>query len=71
MLPLTLAGLLAGLTIRYQPGRGGHSPADGFHTGGVITPDQIPGVFLAALATEGPMLQELSNAWRPGAKLRP
>jgi H+/Cl- antiporter ClcA len=51
LLPLTLAGLLVGLTIRYLPGNGGHSPADGFHTRGVITPDQIPGVFLAALAT--------------------
>ena len=51
LLPLTLAGLLVGLTIRYLPGKGGHSPADGFHTGGVVTADQIPGVFLAALAT--------------------
>ncbi|MBV9207952.1 MAG: chloride channel protein [Actinobacteria bacterium] len=51
LLPLALAGVLVGLTIRYLPGRGGHSPADGFHAGGVITPAEIPGVFLAALAT--------------------
>ncbi len=51
LLPLTLAGLLVGLTIRYLPGKGGHSPTDGFHTGGVITQAEIPGVFLAALAT--------------------
>ena len=51
LLPLALAGLLVALTIRYLPGKGGHSPADGFHAGGTITPAQIPGVFLAALAT--------------------
>ena len=51
LLPLALAGLLVGLTIRYLPGKGGHSPADGFQARGTITPDQIPGVFLAALAT--------------------
>jgi H+/Cl- antiporter ClcA len=51
LLPLALAGLLVGLTIRYLPGKGGHSPADGFHAGGVVTPDQLPGVFFAALAT--------------------
>ncbi|HKY66061.1 MAG TPA: hypothetical protein VJM49_06810, partial [Acidimicrobiales bacterium] len=33
---LVLAGLLVGLTIRYLPGRGGESPADGF------TPGQAP-----------------------------
>jgi H+/Cl- antiporter ClcA len=51
LLPLALSGLLVALTIRYLPGKGGHSPADGFHAGGTITPAQIPGVFLAALAT--------------------
>ncbi len=51
LLPLALAGLLVALTIRYLPGKGGHSPADGFHAGGTVTPAQIPGVFLAALAT--------------------
>lgn len=51
LLPLVLAGVLVGLTIRYLPGKGGHSPADGFHAGGVITATEIPGVFLAALAT--------------------
>ena len=30
---LALCGLLTGLTIRYLPGNGGHSPAFGFHTG--------------------------------------
>jgi H+/Cl- antiporter ClcA len=51
LLPLALAGVLVALTIRYLPGRGGHSPADGFKPRGAITPEQIPGVFLAALAT--------------------
>jgi H+/Cl- antiporter ClcA len=51
LIPLAVAGVLVGLTIRYLPGKGGHSPADGLHTGGVITPAEIPGVFLAALAT--------------------
>src|SRR5262249_45991575 len=32
--PLMVAGLLVGLTIRYLPGNGGHSPADGFKARG-------------------------------------
>ena len=32
--PLLLSGLLVALTIRYLPGRGGHSPADGLSTKG-------------------------------------
>ena len=49
--PLVLAGLLVALTIRYLPGTGGHSPADGFKPGGAPTPAELPGVILAALAT--------------------
>lgn len=50
--PLVLAGVLVGLTIRYLPGRGGHSPADGFKAGaGPPTPAELPGVILAAFAT--------------------
>jgi len=49
---LMLSGLLVALTIRYLPGTGGHSPADGFKAGGgPPTPVQLPGVILAALAT--------------------
>jgi H+/Cl- antiporter ClcA len=48
---LALAGVLVGLTIRYLPGRGGHSPADGFKAGGVPSPIELPGIALAALAT--------------------
>ena len=48
---LALSGLLVALAIRHLPGTGGHSPADGFHTGGPLPPIELPGVFLAALAT--------------------
>src|SRR6478609_2695879 len=48
---LAVGGLLAALAIRMLPGNGGHSPADGFHTAGPLPPIQLPGVFLAALAT--------------------
>ncbi len=50
LLPLAVAGVIVGLTIRYLPGRGGHSPADGFKAGGVALPAELPGIFLAALA---------------------
>jgi H+/Cl- antiporter ClcA len=50
--PLVLAGLLVGLAIRYLPGTGGHSPADGFKAGAPPPlPIELPGVFFAALAT--------------------
>jgi H+/Cl- antiporter ClcA len=49
---LVVAGLLVAPVIQYLPGRGGHSPADGFKAGGgAPTPAQLPGVLLAALAT--------------------
>jgi H+/Cl- antiporter ClcA len=52
VLPLAAAGVVVGLTIRYLPGRGGHSPADGFKMGeGPPSPAELPGIFLAALAT--------------------
>jgi chloride channel protein, CIC family len=52
ILPLVVAGVLVGLTIKYLPGRGGHSPADGFKVGeGPPRPAELPGVVLAALAT--------------------
>jgi chloride channel protein, CIC family len=50
---LALGGLLVALIIRLLPGTGGHSPADGFHAGGVFRADEIPGIALAALATLG------------------
>lgn len=49
--PLALAGVLVALTIRYLPGTGGHSPADGFKPAGTPSPVDLPGIVLAALAT--------------------
>ena len=51
--PLVLAGLVVGLCVRYLPGRGGDSPADGFHAGPPPRPVEIPGIALAALASLG------------------
>src|SRR5690348_2009390 len=52
--PLLLAGLLVAVAIRYLPGKGGHSPADGFKAGeGPPAPVELPGILLAALATLG------------------
>jgi H+/Cl- antiporter ClcA len=52
LLPLLLAGVLVGLTLRYLPGKGGHSPADGFKMGeGPPSPIDLPGIVIAALAT--------------------
>jgi H+/Cl- antiporter ClcA len=48
---LVVGGVLAGLAIRYLPGRGGSSPAPGFALHPPPTPVQLPGVILAALAT--------------------
>jgi H+/Cl- antiporter ClcA len=49
---LLLAGVLVSLTIRYLPGKGGHSPADGFQVGGgPPAPIELPGIVLAAFAT--------------------
>src|SRR5262245_17794125 len=62
---LAVGGLLAGAAIGYLPGRGGHSPADGFRAGGPPKGVELPGVLLAALASlcfgaavgpEGPLI---------------
>ena len=53
LLPLAVAGLLVGCTVRYLPGRGGESPAEGFHAGGPPKTSALPGVLLAALASVG------------------
>ena len=46
---LTLAGLVIGVVVARFPGRGGHVPAGGLHSGGV-TRRALPGVVLAAMA---------------------
>jgi H+/Cl- antiporter ClcA len=49
---LALCGLLTGMTIRFLPGTGGHSPAFGFQTGGgPPAPRELTGIALAALTT--------------------
>ncbi len=48
---LAISGLIVSATIRYLPGTGGHSPADGLKMGGAILPIDLPGIFLAAFAT--------------------
>ena len=42
LLPLAVAGVLVGLTIRYLPGKGGHSPADGSTPGGPFPRTRYP-----------------------------
>jgi H+/Cl- antiporter ClcA len=48
---LAVAGLVVALAISRLPGTGGHSPADGFHAGGVTRPIDLPGIVLASLGT--------------------
>jgi H+/Cl- antiporter ClcA len=49
---LALAGVLVALTIRYLPGHGGESPAEGFHAGGAPPkPIELPSIFIAALTS--------------------
>jgi H+/Cl- antiporter ClcA len=49
---LALAGLLVAFAIVRLPGTAGHLPADGLATG-TISPIELPGVILAALASIG------------------
>ena len=48
---LVIAGLISAPVIKYLPGKGGHSPADGFKARGAPAPIELPGILLAALAT--------------------
>ena len=48
---LAVGGLFTGAAIRYLPGRGGHSPVDGFQAGAPPTAGTLPGVLLAAFAS--------------------
>src|SRR4051812_16790040 len=43
---LAVAGAIVGAVIRYLPGGGGHSPADGFKAGGATMPVELPGIAL-------------------------
>jgi H+/Cl- antiporter ClcA len=53
LLPLAVAGVAVGAAIRYLPGTGGHSPADGFKAGGVASAAELPGILIASVATLG------------------
>ena len=48
---LALSGLLVALTIQYLPGTAGHKPAEGFKTGGPVSPIDLPGIVIASFAT--------------------
>ncbi len=50
---LMAGGLLVALTIRYLPGRGGESPAEGFHASGPPAPSHLAGIALASVVTLG------------------
>ncbi len=51
VLPLLMSGLIVGLTLKYLHGTAGHKPAEGFKAGGPTDPLDLPGIFLASLAT--------------------
>ncbi len=53
LLPLFVAGVVVGLVARYVPGRGGHTPVDGLHLGGVLRTPEVAGVIIAATASVG------------------
>jgi H+/Cl- antiporter ClcA len=48
---LALSGLLVALTISYLPGTGGHRPAEGLKVSGAAAARELPGIFIASLAT--------------------
>jgi H+/Cl- antiporter ClcA len=50
---MAFTGCVVALTIRYLPGRGGRSPADGFQPGEQPTPSALPGIAIAAIASIG------------------
>jgi H+/Cl- antiporter ClcA len=65
LVPLAVAGLVVGLTVRYLPGAGGRMPIEGFDAGERPEVAQLPGIALAALASialgavvgpEGPLI---------------
>jgi len=54
LIPLVVAGLIVGLTIKCLPGTGGEVPIEGFNTsGGTPSPKLLPGIAIAALASIG------------------
>lgn len=51
IVPLVLSGLIVALTIEHLHGTAGHKPAEGFKATGPVDPLDLPGIFLASLAT--------------------
>jgi H+/Cl- antiporter ClcA len=51
LVPLTVSGLLVGLSLRYLPGTGGHKPAEGFKAGGPVEPVDLPLITIASFLT--------------------
>lgn len=50
---LAVAGVLVAFAVVRLPGRGGHEPSEGLHTGAPTRAVDLPGVLLAAVATVG------------------
>ncbi|HEY7176975.1 MAG TPA: chloride channel protein [Micromonosporaceae bacterium] len=53
ILPLLVAGLAVGATVKYLPGTGGHVPADGLRPSGVVAGILLPGIAIAAIVSIG------------------
>jgi H+/Cl- antiporter ClcA len=53
LVPLVVAGAIVGAVIRYVPGHGGESPADGFKAGGYPGTVEMGGIAAAAIASIG------------------
>jgi H+/Cl- antiporter ClcA len=77
---LTVGALLTGLAVGYLPGRGGHSPADGFRAGAPPPAAELVGVLLAALGSlcfgavvgpEGPLIALGSGLAALAMRVRP
>jgi H+/Cl- antiporter ClcA len=48
---LAVAGVMVGFAIARLPGRGGHEPSEGLKTGKPTQPNEVPGIFVAGLAS--------------------
>jgi H+/Cl- antiporter ClcA len=53
LIPLGVAGVVVGVVVRYVPGHGGESPADGFRAGGYPGTVEMGGIAAAAVAAIG------------------
>lgn len=49
---MLIGGVIVGFALKFLPGQGGHSPADGLAPG-APAPSALPGIFVASLATLG------------------